>query len=107
MVERIHQGGRQLRIRQRDRRAAAEERRHQPQATAVETKITVVRYPVHRDLRLDGRGLRLVPSFFCRGTPVALADPELPPTLVYPLDHSSHWELPGAKSLPDLLGHTR
>jgi DNA-binding transcriptional ArsR family regulator len=66
-----------------------------------------VPYPVHRDLHLDGRGLRLVPSFFCRGTPVALADPELPPTLVYPIDHSSHWEITGVKSLSDLLGHTR
>ncbi|SMC98596.1 Helix-turn-helix domain-containing protein [Kibdelosporangium aridum] len=66
-----------------------------------------VDYPVQRDLYLGGRGLRLVPSFFCRGTPVALADPELPPTLVYPIDHDSHWEIAGTKSLADLLGNTR
>jgi DNA-binding transcriptional ArsR family regulator len=66
-----------------------------------------VTYPVDRDLHLDGRGLRLVPSFFCRGTPVALADPELPPTLVYPIDHSSHWSVTGSKTLSDLIGHTR
>jgi DNA-binding transcriptional ArsR family regulator len=41
-------------------------------------------YPVARDMRLDGRGLLLIPSYFCRRTPVALADPSLPPTLVYP-----------------------
>ncbi|MBP2321535.1 DNA-binding transcriptional ArsR family regulator [Kibdelosporangium banguiense] len=64
-------------------------------------------YPVDRDLYLEGRGLRLVPSFFCRWQPVALADPRLPPTLVYPIDHESHWEITGDKSLADLLGNTR
>ncbi|MFG2227832.1 hypothetical protein [Streptomyces sp. NPDC048644] len=42
-----------------------------------------VRYPVERDLHLEGRGLLLVPSYFCDG-PVAPADPGLPPVLVYP-----------------------
>lgn len=41
-------------------------------------------YPIESDMRLRGRGLLLIPSYFCRGTPVALADPSLPPTLVYP-----------------------
>lgn len=41
-------------------------------------------YPVDRDLHLDGRGLLMVPSYFCRRTPVALADSALPPTLTYP-----------------------
>jgi DNA-binding transcriptional ArsR family regulator len=66
-----------------------------------------IQYPIDRDLHLDGRGLRLVPSFFCRSAPVALADPELPPTVVYPIDHTSHWEITGTKSLSDLIGHTR
>ncbi|WP_410660056.1 ArsR/SmtB family transcription factor [Amycolatopsis sp. lyj-112] len=35
------------------------------------------RYPLDRDLHLRGRGLRLVPSYFCWDTPVALADDEL------------------------------
>ena len=39
-----------------------------------------------RELHLDGRGLLLVPSFFCAATPVALLDPALPPVLVYPVD---------------------
>ncbi|HEX5541119.1 MAG TPA: winged helix-turn-helix domain-containing protein [Micromonospora sp.] len=43
-------------------------------------------YPVSRELHLKGRGLLLVPAFFCTRTPVALLDPELPPVLVYPAD---------------------
>ncbi|OIV36333.1 hypothetical protein BIV57_16965 [Mangrovactinospora gilvigrisea] len=41
-------------------------------------------YPVDRDLFLEGRGLLLIPSFFCTVHPVSLIDPELPPVLVYP-----------------------
>lgn len=44
-----------------------------------------VDYPVERELRLAGRGLVLVPSYFCRDEPVALADDALPPVLVYPV----------------------
>ncbi|MFI9047761.1 hypothetical protein [Streptomyces sp. NPDC053427] len=44
-----------------------------------------VDYPVERELRLEGRGLVLVPSYFCRDTPVALADDALEPVLVYPV----------------------
>ncbi|GAB3963017.1 ArsR/SmtB family transcription factor [Plantactinospora veratri] len=43
-------------------------------------------YPADRELHLDGRGLLLVPSFFCARIPVTLLDPELPPVLVYPVD---------------------
>lgn len=42
-------------------------------------------YPVDRTIRPRGRGLRLIPSFFCHTAPVAIADPELPPVVVYPL----------------------
>ncbi len=70
-----------------------------------------VRYPVERDLHLRGRGLRFVPSFFCSGTPVSLADPDLPPVLVYPIAPEHHWGTatrtdPG-ESLADLMGTTR
>ena len=65
-------------------------------------------YPVDRELHLDGRGLLLQPSFFCRGTPVVYRDPRLPPVLVYPVTH------PGAPAsaepgpwLGRLVGHTR
>jgi hypothetical protein len=65
-------------------------------------------YPVDRELRLDGRGLLLQPSFFCRGTPVVYRDPKLPPVLVYPVTH------PGAPAFAEpgpwlgrLVGRTR
>ncbi|MBY8872163.1 winged helix-turn-helix domain-containing protein [Micromonospora sp. PLK6-60] len=48
--------------------------------------LSVPGYPNDRELHLDGRGLLLVPSFFCAPTPVALLDPALPPVLVYPVD---------------------
>ncbi|MEV6983291.1 transcriptional regulator [Sphaerisporangium sp. NPDC051017] len=70
-----------------------------------------VRYAVERDLYLQGRGLRLVPSFFCCGSPVSLADQDLPPVLVYPIAQEHRWETitcvdPG-ESLADLMGTTR
>ncbi|MFC0429670.1 helix-turn-helix transcriptional regulator [Kutzneria buriramensis] len=41
-------------------------------------------YPRSHEIRLGGRGLTLVPSYFCTGTPVTLIDEELPPMLVFP-----------------------
>jgi DNA-binding transcriptional ArsR family regulator len=41
-------------------------------------------YPLDRDIHLGGRGLTLIPSYFCWGRPVTLIDPDLPPVLVYP-----------------------
>jgi DNA-binding transcriptional ArsR family regulator len=35
-------------------------------------------------VHLHGRGLTLLPSFFCTERPITLVDPELPPVLVYP-----------------------
>lgn len=71
-------------------------------------------YPVDRDLVLDGRGLVLVPSYFCWRYPVTLADDALPPTLVYPMEHDREWLTPSAgypvgPSAPAarLLGPTR
>ncbi|MEL3945887.1 winged helix-turn-helix domain-containing protein [Streptomyces sp. LNU-CPARS28] len=66
-----------------------------------------VAYPVDRDLRLDGRGLLLVPSCFAR-SPVALADTALPPTLVYPARApKADATKPAYQGLAPLLGHTR
>ncbi|MCC9706729.1 helix-turn-helix domain-containing protein [Streptomyces sp. MNU76] len=67
-----------------------------------------VDYPVERELRLEGRGLTLVPSYFCWRRPTALADPCLDPVLVYPVakqpfDHA----LTGEEGLERLLGRTR
>ncbi|MEV0373300.1 winged helix-turn-helix domain-containing protein [Streptomyces sp. NPDC050636] len=72
-------------------------------------------YPVDRTLELGGRGLTLLPSFFCWPTPVTLADPSRTPVLVYPVQHEPDWEggRAGAASrgrgqpLGALLGQTR
>ncbi|MFD7499670.1 ArsR/SmtB family transcription factor [Streptomyces sp. NPDC059850] len=83
-----------------------------------------VDYPVDRDLELRGRGLLLLPSFFCRRTPVTYLNPELTPVLVYPVEHARGGApaqpragivptvaapaVPGrAGSLGKLVGHTR
>lgn len=66
---------------------------------------------VHGDLRLEGRGLRLLSSYFCRKAPTVLADPRLPPVLVYPLRRQPAWlrEKDSAleNNLAALLGPTR
>jgi DNA-binding transcriptional ArsR family regulator len=72
-------------------------------------------YPEECDLHLDGRGLLLLPSFFCWRTPVTLINPELPPVLVYPVDRDLHWmdQHPDAtttgsdRAIAALLGSTR
>jgi DNA-binding transcriptional ArsR family regulator len=72
-------------------------------------------YPVRRDLHLGGRGLLLIPSLFCWRRPVMLADTELPPVLVYPVEPepsrlaAAAPERPAAGSRPlvRLLGRTR
>ncbi|MFI9643936.1 ArsR/SmtB family transcription factor [Micromonospora sp. NPDC051925] len=79
--------------------------------------LQVMDYPNRRELHLDGRGLLLVPSFFCARTPVALLDPALPPVLVYPADRLGGLDpSPGAgdrpagggrEALAALLGRTR
>jgi hypothetical protein len=46
-----------------------------------------VDYPVRQELVLDGRGLLLIPSFFCWRRPVTLVDAESRPVLVYPVEH--------------------
>ncbi|WP_345574426.1 ArsR family transcriptional regulator [Streptomyces prasinosporus] len=48
-----------------------------------------VAYPVHQEMHLDGRGLLLIPSYFCWGSPITLYDPNLPPVLVYPANRGS------------------
>ncbi|MEV0725128.1 winged helix-turn-helix domain-containing protein [Micromonospora purpureochromogenes] len=82
-------------------------------------RLEVHDYPDRRELHLDGRGLLLVPSFFCARTPVALLDPALPPVLVYPVDRlgglvpapgegaGPNREGSGREALAALLGRTR
>ncbi|MFF2523143.1 ArsR/SmtB family transcription factor [Streptomyces liangshanensis] len=77
----------------------------------------VLRIPVYadQDVHLEGRGLVLVPSFFCRIQPITLMDPGRPPVLVYPLSPRLGWLRPtGAEGRQDglepvvaLLGRTR
>ena len=65
-------------------------------------------YPESRDLHLEGRGLRLVPSRFCWGKPVALADPSLPPVVVYPAHQEpAVADVGPGDPLSVLLGRTR
>lgn len=66
-----------------------------------------------QDLHLDGRGLRLIPSYFCWRYPITLRDPNLQPVLVYPVRHRPYME-PVAETkaateqaLGSLLGRTR
>lgn len=71
-----------------------------------------MRYPVDRTVRLGGRGLLLIPSYFCWYHPVALADPALPPTIVYPVRPAEdflghHSALTADPALSKLIGPTR
>ncbi len=61
-------------------------------------------HPVDRELHLQGRGLLLVPSQFLWNRPVPLADPELPPTILYPLDRDPQWMAPESYAAADLSG---
>ena len=75
--------------------------------------LLLTRYPHDRDVHLGGRGLLLIPSFYCVRQPVTLFDPDLPPVLVLPIRHDPRW-LSGSgrctasgETLSDLLGDTR
>jgi DNA-binding transcriptional ArsR family regulator len=67
-------------------------------------------YPVTRTLHLAERGLSIVPSYFCRGTPVTLIDPGRRPVLVYPVGHAGTPAAAPDNASPmlvALLGRTR
>ncbi|WNF27536.1 helix-turn-helix domain-containing protein [Streptomyces sp. C11-1] len=68
-----------------------------------------VTYPVDRDMHLGGRGLLLMPSYFCWRKPLTLVDGALLPTLVYPVEKPVLAAAPGSTgaSLARLLGPTR
>ncbi|MET7339155.1 helix-turn-helix domain-containing protein [Nonomuraea sp. NPDC005650] len=68
-----------------------------------------VDYPpgLNRVVHLRGRGLTLIPSYFCRGNPVALVDPALPPVLAYPIPRRVHSNATVGDALAALLGRTR
>lgn len=62
-----------------------------------------------RDVRLDGRGLLVLPSYFCWRRPTLLKDPALPCVVVYPMTHETvlGGGATGLRSLNALLGRTR
>lgn len=78
-------------------------------ATSWQPPVLTVDYPVDRDLHLDGRGLVLIPGYFCVYHPVALADPRLRPVLVLPLRAESRLAAGGRDGdhVGALLGTTR
>ncbi|MFE0026421.1 ArsR/SmtB family transcription factor [Amycolatopsis sp. NPDC059021] len=63
-------------------------------------------YPMNFTIDLQGRGLTLIPSWFCSDMPVALVDPALPPVLVYPLTHIPP-PVTNPRALAKLIGPTR
>jgi DNA-binding transcriptional ArsR family regulator len=67
-----------------------------------------VRFPIEQELHLEGRGLRLIPSFFAHGMPTTYKDPGLPPVLVHAIGHPGFdSEAEPGPPLSALLGHTR
>ena len=76
-----------------------------------EPPVLEVDVPFEQTLRLDGRGLVMVPSYLSWGTPDVLRDTSLPPVLVYPIEHDLTLR-PGPRpadgsSLAALIGRTR
>jgi DNA-binding transcriptional ArsR family regulator len=70
------------------------------------------RHPSKRVIHLDGRGLRLLPSFFLQRHPATIFDSELPQVVVYPVSHDPRWLAPDqfrldGQALKRLLGGTR
>jgi DNA-binding transcriptional ArsR family regulator len=77
-----------------------------------QSPVLEVDFATDYDMHLDGRGLLLVPSYFCWNTPDSLRDPTLPPVLVYPVEHDIAIEAravtdAGDASLAALMGATR
>jgi DNA-binding transcriptional ArsR family regulator len=69
-----------------------------------------VDYPFDQEMHLGGRGLLLVPSYFCWRYPVTLLDSSLPPVLVYPADRAVVAPVlsdASLRALAALLGSTR
>jgi DNA-binding transcriptional ArsR family regulator len=72
-------------------------------------KVLQTSYPEDRTVHLAGRGLTLLPSYFCWGNPVTWINPDLSPLLVYQADHHGHvhTDQRTPSYLVSLLGHTR
>jgi DNA-binding transcriptional ArsR family regulator len=72
-------------------------------------EISIWGEPTDRDIDLAGEGLLLIPSFFKEARQLmVLADPALPPVLVYPIDPMARAEAEASlESLTALIGRTR
>lgn len=78
-----------------------------PDCVRWEPPVLVAEYPgPDRDLHLRGRGITLIPSYFCHGKPIGFVDPELPPVLVYPIS-TDVVEQRATAELGVLVGPTR
>ncbi|GIF45897.1 helix-turn-helix protein [Asanoa ferruginea] len=64
-------------------------------------------HPSGRDVHLEGRGLRLIPSYFCRVHPLTVFDASLPQVVVYPIRHHAASGVNSRQALSRLLGETR
>ena len=69
--------------------------------------------PQHRDqeIHLGGRGLTLIPSYFCVNQPMTMFDPGLPPVLIYPVPRTAETlaslDVRRRTALASLIGQTR
>ncbi|HEY4020792.1 MAG TPA: helix-turn-helix domain-containing protein [Pseudonocardiaceae bacterium] len=76
-----------------------------------QSPVLEIDYRIDKDLHLDGRGLRIVPSFFSRGTADSLADTSLAPILIFPIEQDRQStrlaEERARRSLEALMGATR
>ncbi|MFF5056685.1 ArsR/SmtB family transcription factor [Micromonospora sp. NPDC000663] len=73
--------------------------------------VLFVDYPIDQDLHLLGRGLELIPSYFCTRKPITLKDSSLQPMLAFPASRppgtSDHETARFDEALAPLLGRTR
>jgi DNA-binding transcriptional ArsR family regulator len=82
----------------------------QPTMVYADGELRIPHHP-HQVIHLRGRGLTLVPSYFCVRHPITLFDAELPPVLIYPcIREPGPLLLPNTvpqRSLAALIGSTR
>lgn len=70
--------------------------------------LELLSHPSGRDVHLQGRGVRLIPSYFCRTHPLTVYDGSLPQVVVYPVRHTTDaGAVDGTQALARLLGETR
>ena len=70
--------------------------------------LELLAHPSGRDVHLQGRGVRLIPSYFCRTHPLTVYDGSLPQVVVYPVRHTTDPSaVDGTQALARLLGETR